>query len=1397
MRPQLERYEVLRLLGSGGMAHVYLVRHRELGTQHALKVLREHSPRLAVRLRQEGEIQRSLRHHNVLAVNEVVWLEDGQPALLMDYIVGPTLADLLGTGLPLEFPEIDALGRGILGGVAAAHARGWVHRDLKPSNVLLAMTGSELVPKVADFGLVKVLDDDGNARAGNTTRRGLGTQRYMSLEQLTGASVDKRMDVFALGAILYELIEGRPAFPTIADWEDAIRTDAIPLLRRTQIPERLKDTVVAAFSPRHARPEDATALLALWQDAHPHTSHFREGLLRIASIVADHLPIERAQQPIHSSFEAEHLSMCPRCRTQEIRARETAAPSTILPSILPEHTGPVLILSWVGDPDDEIRSVLVQQITIHNGLTVDFADGCIGIRFDNARDGYRFAVTIHRTLRACAASRNMSLAARIVLHTDIDTALLAALLSITHPGQTLASRGVVDTLHHYVNTSTEDEALLVSHGHWRLTDRHDTIELFEVGIATEAPGIAPVEGLDAWRVILRSSVWLPTRPVPYALPAELDLFVGRQQELLSLAARMRSGERLVTVHGTAGIGKTRLVLHYAWSWLGAWPGGVYFCDLSDARTIDNIVSVVARVLDVPLGKDDPVVQLGHALASRGRVLLILDNFEQLTAHIDATLARWMTCAEHASFLVTSRAVLGTDEEQVYALQPIDTEHGKVLFVERATAVRRDFDARQEADVIHQLVELLDGLPLAIELCAARVMTMRPSQMLSRMGERFRLIAGGRDRPGRQETLRAAIDWSYDLLEPWEQAALLQCSVFEGGFTLEAAEAMLDVSPFPGAPWAADLVTALLDRALLRSLPENRFGMLVSIQQYAQEKLSPAERSAAQARHGRYYAAFGTEEALDALDMNGGTDKQRRLVLEIDNLIAASRRATDDEEILVGATLAAWAVLKLRGPLLEGATLLERAAHKAQIRRSRVLFSAGIARQNLGQIAVAEAHYQAALLAAREAGDLRAEGFTLDCLGLLNARQGRGDEARAHYDLALSIARETSYPWLEAHVLGNLGLFLHDQGRLAAAREHYEAALAIAREIGNQRLEGISLGNLGNLAADQGRTEEAHASYQAALTLHRRLDNRLSESNVLGNLGILYSEQGHAEEASVCYEAALRTHREVGDRRNEGIVLGHIGSLRERRGQLDDALAHYEAALLIHREVSNPRFESQTIADIGSLLFFQGRMEEACRTLEAAIALTRSNGDRSLEGNILGNLGFALAARGLLDEARIHYDEALLIAREVGKPRNEALVLGNLGALLHTQGQLAGAHTCYEAALAIHRVLGDTRSEGHVLGHIGVLLAEQGQMGNARTLFDDGERLLRSTKDTLLLCKLLTARALAEHRAGVTDASLPLLYAAEQLANESGNTDSELGHQLAQARTLIRGSIEPPAERPKS
>jgi predicted ATPase/class 3 adenylate cyclase/Tfp pilus assembly protein PilF len=899
-------------------------------------------------------------------------------------------------------------------------------------------------------------------------------------------------------------------------------------------------------------------------------------------------------------------------------------------------------------------------LPVRRGREIDKTDGML-LLFETAADAVGYAMAYQRAL----AALNPPLKARAGVHvgpvilrenspSDVARgakplevegaakALAARVMAIAGGGQTLMSADARSAL--------GDAALRIeSHGHWRMKGIAEPIELFEVGEA-DAAFVPPPDAAKGYRVVREGDIWLPARNIKHSLPAELDSFVGRRETLAELARRLDAGARLVSVLGIGGTGKTRLVTRFGWSWLGDFPGGVWFCDLSQARSTGGIVYAVAEALAVPLGKEEPVAQLGNAIAARGRCLIILDNFEQVSRHAEETLGRWLKRATEARFVATTREVLGLAGEETLALAPLPAPDAAALFVQRAESAKRDFQSTEEDKAaVDPLVKLLEGLPLAIELAAARVRVMPPRALLSRMSERFKLLSSTGGRRDRQATLRSTFDWSWDLLSLPDKAALAQLSVFEGGFTMESAEVVLDLSGNEDEPWTIDTVQSLLDKSFVRQVEDGRFDMLVSVKEYAAEHLrtegrfhgsGPAALVAAEARHSGYFARLGEKRAVEGA------------CVEIDNLVAACRRAAarGAAEESAGALGGAWAALNLRGPFnvgVELALLVGGTPGLGKAARATAERIAGSALDALGKVAEARTHLEAALALAREAGDSRCEARVLANLADLQRRDGRSDDARASHAQALALARGLGDRELECKVLNSLGSLEDHLGRLEESRAHWEAALAIARRIGDRRWEGGLLGNLGGLHFKEGRLDEARDHLEAGLVVARELGDRKFEGNALCNLGLIYQLLGKMEEAGKELEAALVVVREIGHVRTECVVLCNQGIVYASVGRPNEARARYEAALAVARELGDRRSEGQVLGYLGLLHARQARFDEARVCLDTGEALLRAMSDRLSLGVLLCGRAEAAYLGSDLGVARGALAEADSLAKAIG------------------------------------------------------------------------------------------------------------------------------------------------------
>ncbi len=746
--------------------------------------------------------------------------------------------------------------------------------------------------------------------------------------------------------------------------------------------------------------------------------------------------------------------------------------------------------------------------------------------------------------------------------------------------------------------------------------------------------------------VSRDDETVPLLSDQLALPTNIGpqptSFIGRVAELADLHQLFQHGSRLITLLGPGGTGKTRLSLQFGEQLVshfsatgenGRRRGGVWFCELGEATDLDGLVTAVARALGVQLAPGDTVEQLGHSLVARGEALLILDNFEQLVGLAKDTVTKWLTAAPKIRFVISSREVLRVPNEMIFEVPPlrlpkpgerIQSAEAVELFVERARAVRPQWEPTDtDEPAIAEIVKQLDGLPLAIELAAARMSVLSPTQLVQRLPRRFELLIDKRASSSRQATMRGAIDWSWNMLTEAEASALAQLSVFRGGFSIEALNAVVSVAHLPEAPSPLEALMALRAKSLVRAYFANgdegvpRFGLYETLREYAKEKLlGRAEQEPALERHAKYYVTLGTKLAVNA---DSSLAKLNALDVERDNLFAVFQRSVDRNESgerLLQVVLALDPLLSIRGPFASHLTMIESALHAAgadQRRQALALDARARARQARGRSADALADLHTMLELAQALKDEALEGRALAYAGLIERVQGQRSEARAHLTRALTLLRATKDRLMEGRAQSFLAFLLHDLGQETEAIAASNEAFAIHREVGDRRYQGITLTNLGVQQQSLGLLEQAKANYVAALAIHRELGNRRSEGISHINLGDLQRDLKRPRQAMTHYERALHIVREVGARRTEGIALFSVASLHHEVLALDEARAAYQEALVVLNEVHATRHEGLARAGLAAVWALKGkpvRAEEAL--LEATKQLTEVGDAASLD-----------------------------------------------------------------------------------------------------------------------------------------------------------------------------------------
>jgi predicted ATPase len=668
---------------------------------------------------------------------------------------------------------------------------------------------------------------------------------------------------------------------------------------------------------------------------------------------------------------------------------------------------------------------------------------------------------------------------------------------------------------------------------------------------------------------------------------EATKFIGRKAALLALRKMLTEGARLVTVLGPAGIGKTRLSMRYADLHASAYTGGVFFCDVSAAKTAEAVCAVVASTLRVTLpsraGDAERAEQLGHALDARGTMLLVLDNFEQAVPAAPATVGVWTTLARRAHVLVTSRVQLRVLGEACFWLESLDEADAVQLFVDRARLVRSGYEPGADAKSVTDLVKKLDGNALAIELAAARIGMLSPPQLLSRLSKRFDVLAGGaRDATKRQASMRAALDQSWELLSDASQRVLAQTALFRGGFTFESAEAVIRTK---GGESLMEALEDLRQSSLLYTYADSslgasdmRFAMYESIRDYAAEKLSDMDKRDEAARR---FAEHFVHKATAA---------------DLDNLIQAQAIAIE----IGDATLALRAALAA-GPLLAGRAqseveLLERAlAQKGGDAEARLSarVALGVAHRKRGALALAEEELKKTLEDVRRAGARSVEAHGLLAFAAVHRMGGQMETALGELDRALEMARDLGDRSLEALVLSDMVHAHHMRRDLDA---------------------------------------KTMATAEQARALHHDLGNRRGEADMCGALGALHQARGEAHQARSRYEEALELLQAGGDIGVLSVVHTNLGTLHQELGNLDAALGHQEEALGLCVAAGGRRLEGGVLGNRANVLFEMGRLDEAREGFDRAVRVLQDVGDVVHESFFQAQLAAVIATQGAVDEA---------------------------------------------------------------------------------------------------------------------------------------------------------------------
>lgn len=942
-----------------------------------------------------------------------------------------------------------------------------------------------------------------------------------------------------------------------------------------------------------------------------------------------------------------------------------------------------------------VRSALAR----YDGHEVETAGDSFFLAFADAHAAVAFAVDVQKVVLNHPWPERAPLRVRIGIHTGtpalvhgqyvgLDVHRAARISSAGHGGQIILSAAT----HDLIEADMLDGVALRDLGMHRLKDLQAWEHIYQVMQADLPAVFPPLQSLDT---------------LPNNLPRKLTSFIGREREIGEVKHALASST-LLTIVGAGGAGKTRLALQVAADMLASCLHGAWVVELAPVTDPAQIAQAAAAALGI---REYPGLTLRDSLieylGSR-ELLLLLDNCEHLIGGVSEFVEAVVSSAPRVRILCTSREPLGISGERLWRIpsltlptlgrridiSSLSQNEAVRLFVERAGAVSLAFELTEAtAPTVARICVRLDGIPLAIELAAARVRVLSVQQIAARLDDRFRLLAGGsRTALPRQQTLQAAMDWSYDLLTDQERALLRRLSVFAGGWTLEAAEA-IGADDAADAEPVLDLLTHLVDKSLVEveSGTAPRYRLLETVRQYAREKLAAAgEAPRFRTRHREWFLSLAE---TGARFLQGPQQKPwlDRLDGERDNFRAALDWAIeDDPDRALALTAALWRWSYLHGYLSIGAELTERvlrAAPGPTPTRAEALNGAAVLTNAIGNYARAEelatetialAHIfgdiartasgrlvqataalgqgdfaragslaEQALAGFRSAGDRWGQALAVSVLGDQALNRGEYEHAVQLYEDSVAIFREVGDAWGVAHSQRGSGYAARLQGDYDLAVSLQAASLAQARELGDKTGIGYSLVQLGFLQWRQGDYDRAAAVLDESLAVFREAGNHRGVADALSVLGLVEEYQGHHERAAEIITDSLEMYRSLGSRFGVASVTGTMGRVALHEGNARRALTLAEESVALFRELGDRRGTATSLRLMGEALVYLDETERAGRAAEESLALFRELGDRWAIGYALRLLAGIAVARKEYTDAHAWYAETFAMHRDQG------------------------------------------------------------------------------------------------------------------------------------------------------
>lgn len=898
------------------------------------------------------------------------------------------------------------------------------------------------------------------------------------------------------------------------------------------------------------------------------------------------------------------------------------------------------------------------------------------------------------------------------------------------------------------------------------------------------------------------------------LPAALTRFIGRESEMGEVKGLVKTA-RLLTITGAGGAGKTRLALQVGAELVDSFRDGVWLIDLAPLTNPQLVAQLVADKLSIRAEDGRALFQTLIDATRTKELLLILDNCEHLVQDVAELADALLRNAPSLHILATSREPLGILGETAWSIPPLSSPDARgtadleslaqyeaiQLFVDRATAVKSEFKlTRLNAAAVVQICARLEGIPLAIELAAARVKVLRVEEIAVRLDNCFSLlVSNNRTALTRQQTLQALIDWSHNLLSDQERLLLRRLSVFAGGWTLGAAEEVCSgggIETFE----VLDLLAHLIDKSLV-TLEHNeegeRYRFLEIIRQYARERLQESGEAENFLRRHAEHFMLTAEKAYGELWGPKQAYWLKRHEEEHDNLRAALEWTYQDEnraEMVLRIARSLWRFWEIHGYLSEGRTWLEAALSinpeaPANL-RAHGLRGAGMLAYHQGDYVQAKSMHSQSLAIFRELEDRLGVARQLDALGEVAQQRGDYQSALDLHTESLALRFEIGDMEGVAESLGQIGVLARDHGQYQSARDLLEESLRLNRERGDKLYTARSLNNLGLVAHFLCEYERAFSYYEEALPIFYELNDKQGISNTLQHMAIVRKDQGDFRQAKGLYADCLELRHGLGDRRGIARATAGLAEIAFFQGDYPRAAELARQSLGIFRELGVKRGIVICLTTEAFIAHYQGDFDGARSLAQESLSIATELDFPLAVAYAKEALGLGAFARGDLAEAQELHQEALAIFRKIGDARSVAHVLVNLARSAYRQEDLTSATRYLEESLTISRQLDIRWSLAFSLEILGLLQRSLGNYERADELFQESLALSWQQDNQQGVANCLGAIAGLASMTGQPLRSVRLFAAADKLRQTMGmrmgkHDQNEYEHYL----TVLRDQID--------